>query len=183
MRKVLTLDVQTRCRPTLAGQTASSARRAPSARAVRRWTWTRQSAWMVRGAFIYVYTHIWRAYAPHRQLTRGWLCVPVIAAISMTLCEIATAAHQAAPLECRPYTTHGGKDASAKVQGECVGCVALRYRGAVANDVHVVVSLPQRPLPERAVLGELLRLPARNPCVLVRSHLAGQGVYTHLVLF
>ncbi|KJA21513.1 hypothetical protein HYPSUDRAFT_140502, partial [Hypholoma sublateritium FD-334 SS-4] len=52
----------------------------------------------------------------------------VDAAISMTLCEIATAAHHAAPLECRAYTTHGNRGAgeglSSKVRGECVSALS-----------------------------------------------------------
>ncbi|KIM42130.1 hypothetical protein M413DRAFT_70806, partial [Hebeloma cylindrosporum] len=51
----------------------------------------------------------------------------VNAAISMTLCELATARHYSLPLECAPYNTQGGRSSSpisSRVQGECVDALA-----------------------------------------------------------
>ncbi|KAF8804734.1 hypothetical protein BYT27DRAFT_7107523, partial [Phlegmacium glaucopus] len=51
----------------------------------------------------------------------------VNAAISMTLCEIATAKHYSLPLECRPFSLddmQGKKSMSHQTQGECVDSLA-----------------------------------------------------------
>ncbi|KAF8198577.1 hypothetical protein BJ912DRAFT_1055458 [Pholiota molesta] len=51
----------------------------------------------------------------------------VAAAITMTLCEVATAKHYSLPLECRPYLHDeptGKARISSKVQGECVDSLA-----------------------------------------------------------
>jgi hypothetical protein len=49
------------------------------------------------------------------------------AAISMTLCELATARHYSVPLECAPYNAEDGHARgaiSSRVQGECVEYVS-----------------------------------------------------------
>ena len=47
------------------------------------------------------------------------------AAISMTLCEIATAKHYSLPLECRSFSLDDKKPISHQTQGECVEWVCI----------------------------------------------------------
>jgi hypothetical protein len=52
----------------------------------------------------------------------------LVAAISMTLCELATAKHHSPPLECFPFSSplrEGGEQINEETQSICVGFVAL----------------------------------------------------------
>ncbi|KAF9074601.1 hypothetical protein BDP27DRAFT_1213906, partial [Rhodocollybia butyracea] len=56
----------------------------------------------------------------------------VVAAISMTLCELATAKHHAPPLECNIFSLHlreglgsyGDRSAESDVRGDCVNALS-----------------------------------------------------------
>lgn len=78
----------------------------------------------VLDARIWIWMKVLESMVPH-------ICVALpgihnethIAAISMTLCELATARHYSLPLECAPYSVKDGRPRgtiSPQVQGECV---------------------------------------------------------------
>ena len=78
----------------------------------------------VLNARIWIWMKVLELMVPH-------ICVALpgvhdethIAAISMTLCELATARHYSLPLECAPYSAKDGRPRgtiSSRAQGECV---------------------------------------------------------------